>query len=274
MIRMSDHPAPHPDGLRLRVLSLNIQVGLLTQNYRHYVTRAWRHVLPSRHARENLKRVAALAADYDLVALQEADAGSLRTRQVNQVAHLAELAGFPYWHAAVTRDLAPFAQHCLGCLSRQPLQSTHFHPLPGRLPGRGVLEISLQPAGHEPLRLLIAHLALSRGVRAQQLDFLAGLVRPGVDTVLMGDLNCEHGELDARPSLTRAGLQALHEAHTFPSWAPSKSLDHMLATPGVTVLSTRVLDERLSDHLPVATELCLRLSAAPAAAASVPPARS
>ena len=76
---MSDHPAPHPDGLRLRVLSLNIQVGLLTQNYRHYVTRAWRHVLPSRHARENLKRVAALAADYDLVALQEADAGSLRT---------------------------------------------------------------------------------------------------------------------------------------------------------------------------------------------------
>jgi len=251
--------ADAPSGDTLRLLSLNIQVGLHSSRYRHYVTQAWRHVLPSRGASAKLDHIARLAARYDIVALQEADAGSLRTAQLNQVAHLAERAGFRHWHAAVTRDLRPFAQHCLGCLSRWPLQAVKYHALPGWLPGRGALEVEIRPEGCEPLRLIIVHLALGRRARARQLDFLATLLNDRKDTLILGDLNCDPRELAVHAGVREAGLQTVHSQHTFPSWRPTRSLDHILVTPTVEVTGAAVLEERLSDHLPVAVEIRLRL---------------
>ncbi|MFC6668926.1 endonuclease/exonuclease/phosphatase family protein [Marinobacterium aestuariivivens] len=248
----------HRDG-HIRLLSLNIQVGLETSSYVHYVTRAWKHLLPTRGARDNLERIADLASHFDIVALQEADAGSLRTGRLNQVAHLAERSGLSHWQASVTRDLAPFARHCLGCLSRWPLRQVRSHALPGRVPGRGALEVEICPPGYEPLRLIIAHLALSRHARARQLHYLADLVSAQSDTLLLGDLNCDLSELDAHPGLRQASLQPVHEESTFPSWRPNRSIDHVLATPHVEVLDARVLDERMSDHLPVATQIRLKL---------------
>jgi len=242
----------------LRLLSLNIEGGLHSSRYRHYITRAWMHVLPVRSKRINLERIANLARRYDVVALQEADAGSLRTARLNQVAHLAERAGFHYWHAAVTRDLQPFARHCLGCLSRWPLENIKYHPLPGWLPGRGALEVEIRPNEFGPIRLIIVHLALGRRARARQLHFLAGLVRDQMDTLVMGDFNCDARELDAHPGVRAAALGGAHSQHTFPSWSPTRALDHILVTPGVEVVSATVLEERLSDHLPVALEIQLR----------------
>lgn len=260
---MTLHPAPEPAvpaaGGTLRLLSLNIQFGLHTDRYLKYLTQAWRHVLPTRGTRAKLDGIASLAARYDVVALQEADAGSLRSARLNQVAHLAELAGFPHWHAGVTRDLRPFAQHCLGCLSRWPLQNVKYHALPGWLPGRGALEVEIRPPGCESLRLIIAHLALGRRVRTRQLNYLATLIRDRTDTIVIGDLNCDSIELLAHGGVRDAGLRAAHSQHTFPSWKPSRALDHILVTPTVEVIGATVLEERLSDHLPVATEVRLRL---------------
>jgi endonuclease/exonuclease/phosphatase family metal-dependent hydrolase len=204
----------------LRLLSLNIESGLHSSRYRHYVTGAWRHVLPARSKRVNLERIAVLAGGYDIVALQEADAGSLRTAQMNQVAHLAEHAGFGYWYAAVTRDLRPFARYCLGCLSRWPLEKVRYHALPGWLPGRGALDVEIRPDGRESLRLIIVHLALGQRARARQLHFLAGLVRDRTDTIVPGDFNCSAGELDTHPGIRAAALRGVHNQHTFPSWSP------------------------------------------------------
>jgi len=248
----------------LRLLSLNIQFGLQSSRYAHYVTQAWKHVLPTRNARANLDRIAALAAPYDLVALQEADAGSLRSAGLNQVAHLAGRAGFPHWHAAVTRDLRPFAQHCLGCLSRWPLRAVQYHALPGRLPGRGALELEIRPPGCEALRLIVVHLALGRRDRALQLDAVARLLRDRTDTVVLGDFNCGAAELTAHAAMRASGLRGVHDRqHTFPSWRPARALDHILVTPTVEVLGASVLEERLSDHLAVASEIRLRLEAVP-----------
>lgn len=244
----------------IRLLSLNIQVGLNSSRYAHFLTHAWRHAVPTQAARHTLDRIADLAAGYDLVAIQEADAGSLRTARLNQVAHLAERAGFPHWEAAVTRDLHPFARHCLGCLSRWPLASVRRHVLPGWPPGRGALDAVIRAPGCEPLRLIVVHLALGRGTRTLQLAYLAGLVEPFVDTVILGDLNCDTRELDAHPALRAAGLRSVHGQPSFPSWRPSRALDHVLVSPSVEVLGGSVIDTRLSDHLPVTTEVRLRMA--------------
>lgn len=242
----------------LRVLTLNIQVGMPTEHFGHYVTGAWRHVLPSRSVRRNLDRIAEFASDFDVVALQEADAGSLRTAQINQIEYLARRAGFAHWKAAINRDLGPFAQHALGFLSRHALQDVRHHPLPGRLRGRGVLEAQIREQGHAPLHLMVAHLALGRASRARQLEYLAGLADASADTVLMGDLNCEPLELAHHPELQRIGFRLIHSEPTYPSWRPVRSIDHVLVTPTVQAQAARVLDTKLSDHLPVATEIRLR----------------
>lgn len=239
-----------------RLLSLNIQVGLRSTRYRDYLTGAWRHLLPSRGVRGTLDAIAELARDYDLVALQEADAGSLRSSRLNQVEYLAQRAGFPHWHAAVNRDFGAFAQHCLGVLSRHPLDLRGHHALPGRVRGRGALEVEIHAHQAPPLRVIVTHLSLGRESRRSQFDFLAARIEPRIPTVLVGDLNCEPAELAAHAGLRRAQLRATHALPTFPSWRPRRSLDHLLATPQIEVLESRVLDLHLSDHRPLATRLC------------------
>lgn len=241
----------------LRVLTLNMQVGMPTDHYGHYVTGAWRHLLPSRSARQNLPRIAELLRGYDIVALQEADAGSLRSGRINQIEFLAQHAGFSHWHAAVNRNLSPLAQHAIGVLSRHPLHDLRHHPLPGRLPGRGAIAATVQLPGHAPLQIVIAHLSLGRGSRLRQLDYLSRLAQHAEHSLLMGDFNCDPAELDAHPTLQSTGFRVLHREPTYPSWRPRRSIDHLLANGAVTLDHIEVLPPRVSDHLAVAATLRL-----------------
>lgn len=113
---------------RLRLLSFNIQVGISTERYRHYLTRSWQHLLPHNGRAGNLQRIGELLGDFDLVALQEADGGSLRSGYINQVEHLAQLGAFPYWYQQLNRNLGRFAQHSNGVLSRLKPQHLEDHP--------------------------------------------------------------------------------------------------------------------------------------------------
>ena len=56
-------PADAPS--RLSVLSFNMQVGVGTRRYREYVTRGWRHVLPSQQVRDNLERIGELLVGHE-----------------------------------------------------------------------------------------------------------------------------------------------------------------------------------------------------------------
>jgi 8-oxo-dGTP diphosphatase len=60
----------------LKLLSYNIQVGIATRSRSAYLTHGWKHFLhfPERH--RNLDRIAAIMSGYDIVGVQETDAGS------------------------------------------------------------------------------------------------------------------------------------------------------------------------------------------------------
>ena len=243
-----------PAAARMRLLSYNIHVGSQPAHYGHYVTRAWRHVLPGPGMHATLDQMAELMSAHDFVAVQEADAGSLRTRFVNQMEYLAKRAGFSHLGFAITRDLRPVARHALGFLSRVAPLRSHEHALPGRIPGRRALSVELGPGGGG-LKLLIAHLSLGRQDRHRQLDYLARLVT-GAPTVLLGDLNCEADALREHGALGRSGIWVPHATPaTFPSWKPRLSLDHILATPHVSVHRVASLPHLLSDHLPILAEV-------------------
>src|SRR5699024_7444306 len=152
----------------LSLLSFNMQVGVGTKCYHEYVTRGWRHILPSQQVFDNLQHIAELIAEHDFVGLQEVDGGSHRSGNLNQIEWLAEQAGFAYWHVQVNRDLGDIAQHGIGLLSRFAPFEVIEHKLPGRLPGRGALIARFgDPAN--ALTVVVTHLALTRGSRSQQL---------------------------------------------------------------------------------------------------------
>lgn len=244
----------------LRLLSYNIHVGTRPEHYGHYLTRAWRHALPGAGMHETLDAMAELMRDYDFVAIQEADAGSLRTRFVNQLEYLAARAGFAHAGHVVTRDLRPIARHALGFLSRLPPLRRHDHVLPGRIPGRRALSVQLGPEAGG-LNLLIAHLSLGAADRHRQLDYLAQLVSHAAPTVLLGDLNCEARSLREHGALAREGFWIPHAtAATFPSWKPRRGLDHILTTPQVAVQRLSPLPHRYSDHLALGAEVSIPLA--------------
>ena len=74
---------PVGDEQRLTLLSANIQAGNATAKYRDYVTGSWNHVLPGWRKRSNLMYWPT-KPQFDIVGLQEADAGSLRSGFMNQ----------------------------------------------------------------------------------------------------------------------------------------------------------------------------------------------
>lgn len=234
-----------------------MQVGVGTRRYHEYFTRGWRHLLPSMQVQENLARIATLVGDYDLVGLQEIDAGSRRSGYQNQIEGLADAAGFEYWHALVNRDLGHFAQHGVGLLARWQPYAVSEHPLPGALPGRGAL-LALFGEPGATLAVVVTHLALTRGSRSQQLAAIRALVEDYPHVVVMGDINCGPRRLQRDPALADGRLRVHPEPlPTFPSWRPRRGLDHILTSPSLTVLEASVLDVRLSDHRPVTMRIAL-----------------
>jgi len=245
---MADPAAPP----RLRLLSYNIQSGLTTRTYSQYVTRSWKHLVPVPSRMSNLDGIARVLTDYDLVGLQEVDAGSLRSGFVNQVKYLADQAGFEYMFDQSNRKIGMISQHGNAVLSRVQPDAITEHKLPGLIPGRGVLEVQFG-FGADALYVLILHMALGRRGRLQQIGFLAERICDYHHVILMGDLNCDSDSPEMTVLLERARLcEPAPGLHTFPSWQPSRQLDHILVSSSIVVEQVEVLDCAFSDHLPIA----------------------
>lgn len=239
----------------LTLLSANIQAGASTRGYGDYVRRPWTHVLPHPEKRNNLDAIAAAASAFDLVGLQEADPGSLRSGFLNQTHYLAEAAGFDYWSHQPNRRMGGIATSANALLSRHAPDEVRDYALPGRVPGRGVLW-ARYGEGDAALIVLIAHLALSVKARLAQTAFIAELLQDAPHGVLMGDFNCEPESVEMQPLYRHSPLQPPSERlPSFPAWRPQRAIDHILATDNLKVNRRWLLPGLRSDHLAVAAEI-------------------
>lgn len=239
----------------LRLLTYNIQAAVASTRPHHYLTRSWKHVLPHASSFDNLDRIARLVSHYDVVAIQEADAGSLRSYFTNQVEYLARRGRFPFWCHQTNRDLGKFAQNSNGLLSKLQPSVIAQHKLPGLIPGRGAMVVRFGQSS-EPLFLILVHLALSRRARERQLDFLSEVISDYKHVVVMGDFNCPPHAPEMDRLLTRCDLcEPTEVLHTFPSWRPNRNIDHILTSTSLKVSNLQVLNHAISDHLPIAVEI-------------------
>jgi endonuclease/exonuclease/phosphatase family metal-dependent hydrolase len=208
----------------------------------------------------NLPRLAGviLSCHPDIVALQEVDAGTERSGQVNQLAELQRLTGMD----AVFGKAMDFSggTYGVGVLSRWPILDSENHPLPAsadREP-RTALTVKLRLGERGPLlRFTSTHLDQSRDpanrlAQARHLNrVLAGETIP---SIVAGDMNTRtDAELmeifDAQ--WTNAALNPAPEA---PTGRPRLPVDRVLFRPidRWRVVESRVVDEPLaSDHRPL-----------------------
>lgn len=239
----------------VKLLSYNIQAGASADRYSDYVTRSWQHVLPHAKRVTKLDEIAQTVRDFDIVGLQEADDGSLRTGFVNQTRYLAERGGFPYWSLQSNRRVSKLASTCNALLSRLRPSEVHDYKLPGRIPGRGAL---LARYGDTPSALVVVviHLALGKRARRDQLAFVSELIEDHRHCVVMGDMNATVTAPEIERFLASSRLTVPEcSRHTFPSWRPNRRLDHIFVSEGIQVTESQVLPCAHSDHLPVATHI-------------------
>jgi endonuclease/exonuclease/phosphatase family metal-dependent hydrolase len=242
---------------QLKLLSYNIQAGTTTGKYREYLTKSWRQVLPNNQRVANLDAISELVSEYDIVALQEVDCGSLRSGFLNQAKYLATHARFPYWNHQGNRKVGMLAHAGNGLLSRIEPSLVEEHRLPGAIPGRGAM-VARYGDGPKALWLVVLHLALGRRARSQQLDYVADLIRDYPHLVVMGDLNTGPASRELKRFCDHAGLIIpTRDILTFPSWDPQRGIDHILISPDMDVAALDVLPVSYSDHLPLAMTINL-----------------
>lgn len=241
----------------LRVISYNVQVGIHTRKRRDYILGGWKHLIPHTQRITNLDQIAHFLAEYDIVGLQEVDAGSIRCNFINLIEYLAYRAELPYWYHQVNRNLGRIAQHSNGLLS-------HFKPdvienlkLPGLIPGRqGIL--ARFDSGEDTLVVIVLHLALSRRARLRQLDYIADIINQYPHAIVMGDLNCRAHSPEMQHLFGKTDLhEPLEVLHTYPSWQPTYNIDHILVSSKLKMINAAVVDHPVSDHLPIMMEIAL-----------------
>lgn len=241
----------------LRLLSFNIQAGTSTANYREYVTRSWRQLLPNNQRIDNLDAIARLVSGYDIVGLQEVDCGSLRSGFLNQAKYLSRHADFPWWTDQGNRKVGVLAHAGNGVLSRYVPDKIEDHRLPGAIPGRGALLLQFG-SGEQALWIVILHLALGRRARMQQLRYVAHRIAHQPNLIVMGDLNTGPDSREVFEFCDLAGLVVPDRSLlTYPSWQPKRAIDHILVSPDVDITSLDVLPSTLSDHRPLAMSIRL-----------------
>lgn len=239
----------------LRLLSYNIQAAIGTRSFHHYITRSWRHLLPDWRGLQRLDSIAQVLAHYDLVSLQEVDGGSLRSGFVNQVSYLADLARFEYWYQQLNRDLGKLGQYSNGVLSRFVPYEIEDHKLPG-LKGRGAIVAKYGDADNT-LVLVGLHLALSEKARFRQLAYVREIIQHHEHVIVMGDMNCRSEQIIDTPLRDTHLTQVNGPHHTYPSWRPTRNIDHILVSPSLKINHVKVLDYDYSDHRPIAMEVQL-----------------
>ncbi len=190
----------------------------------------------------------------DVVGLLEVDAGSYRSRRLNQAAVMAEALGHyhvyqsKYAHASWVRRVPLMRQQVNAFLSNRAIHRQKFHYFTKGVK-RLVIELEL-----EQFVVFLVHLSLRFRTRHFQLSDLYTLVRQtDKPCIVAGDFNAFWGDREIRLFMAASGLASVFPfgQPSFPSWAPRRQLDFILHSQEIVITDFSIPRVLYSDHLPL-----------------------
>jgi endonuclease/exonuclease/phosphatase family metal-dependent hydrolase len=228
----------------------------LNGSWLQYLGKMWRFFwLPFRARNRIIETLEKEKAD--VICLAEVDEGSFRNRFRSQSRHLAQKLLFPFFYTQnIYRQWSMWKLMTLVRKQHDAILSHH----PGQLK-RHEFSVGGQKLVLEyvvgNISIFSVHLSVvSKKVRRQQLKELAEITRNCPRPHLVcGDFNIFKGLEELRDFIRSTGLKRIIKKPTFPSISPKQYLDIFLASPGIKVLRSGVVESYCSDHLPVWVEI-------------------
>jgi len=230
------------------------------------------HSCRGRDGKASPERIAEVIASHspDIAALQELDAGLLRTGLADQAEIIAgQLDMRCHFHPCLKIEEGLYGNAVLSRYPMRLVKAEELPTLPGRsdIERRGALWVEIE-AGSK-LQVLNTHLGLRRKERIAQTDKLLGpgwlKDRPDDSPIIFfGDLNAVPLSVVYR-RFGRCLLDAQkitgRPRKTWPSSFPVLRLDYIFVTPDILVRRVevpRTSETRMaSDHLPLVAEVAL-----------------
>lgn len=228
--------SPADEVKTLRVLTYNIHIGIGKDN------------------KLDLERTARVISEQkpDMVALQEVDKKTHRTRKVDQAEELARLTKMNVVFGKTIDHQG--GEYGIAILSRFPIKEHQMTQLPEQedLEERGVLSTTIEIGEKTSLRFLCTHFCHKsekrRVLQAKKINEL--FAGDDIPSILCGDMNAEPHS----PSLDilyQSWEDATDATSTFPG---DRKIDYILYRPkkSFKVVETKVIDDKItSDHSPV-----------------------
>jgi len=197
----------------------------------------------------------------DVAGLVEVDAGSYRTRKLNQAEALAQRLSHyhvyrsKYGEKSLSNSIPVFNQQGNAFVVRDSGHQETFHYF-DRGMKRLVIELEMQD-----VVFFLIHLPLGSRLRHRQLGDLYDLIKT-IDKpcIVAGDFNALWGEQEVRLFLAATQMKNAHAANspTFPSWNPKRHLDFIFHSPGIEIERCWMPDVHLSDHLPIVCDFSVQ----------------
>lgn len=202
----------------------------------------------------------------DIVALQEVDVNTSRTRAPHQNGKnfISELA-FRTGMLSLYGKTIPYAggYYGIGILSKYPYTSSKCELLPmpeGAKEQRAVLISEIELPGGRVFTFACTHLDYTTSeVRQAQVAYINNiLLQSGKPTILCGDFNAHPDSKEIETDMSK-WMQTTNSDFTVPAKAPKSKIDYIFCYPRSkwTVENTYTPKVQWSDHLPVITTLTL-----------------
>jgi len=205
---------------------------------------------------EELRRL-----DADVICLQEAEVGTTHTGGVDQADTIARQLGMH--HYAAGSELTDGGGQCMAILYRHELcDPGDLDAGTGRIYGvTAVIEWQGRSLHIASVHLTsthrreLKHAVQTTGSRLEEATDLAHRAEEwSAGYIIAGDLNSFPG-MPAYDALARRFPRSATTQPTYPSSAPTVSIDQIFCSPGLHMEQPVVGDTMASDHLPVVAEI-------------------
>lgn len=242
----------------MKILFYNIQYGTgINQGGWRYPLSLWKYLFSGKAAINKLKKFIQ-DINPDILAVDEIDNGSPRTWFSDQVKFLADnIFKFYYFACKYSNFLGsfPFFKNQGNAFFSKHSGQFFTHRVSG-----GVKDLVIEFNIENKLSIFLVHLSLGGNARGKQLSKLSEIIKQKTGgVVVLGDFNAEMNDKNIKEFLIQTKLSSVNNKNssTFPSWSPSRSIDHFFVSNNVAVNSFEVLDNVMSDHLPILLECSL-----------------
>ena len=237
----------------MKIITYNIQYGMGTASTKGYLNPTT-YIREGKHSINNICEFF-LQEKPDIIALQEVDSGSIRSRNRNQIdtmAKVLQMKGqmFSCKYKRLLAKMPVLKKQGNAFLSQIDIEQSRTHYLEH---GNKRAVLIAQANG---ITFLTVHLSIRRKVRLKQVFELAEIIND-IDgpVIIAGDFNAQPDAKEIQIFLSETKLTHSNQDFTYPSWKPKKKFDYIFTSPEITVKKSRVLDIEHSDHKPLLIEI-------------------